>query len=90
MFFLVKTHHHQIVANRVMRNTLILLRKHLRSSLQAQKDVIGYNLAALQLIRRKHDSERTAQFFDEQGLDEEGVKSKIAEGKKRKRVNLKA
>lgn len=86
----MKTHHHQIVANGVMRDILIHLRKHLRSSLQAQKDVIRYNLAALHFIRRKNDSERIAQFYDEEGLDEEKIRSKITEGKKRKRVNLKA
>ncbi|KAF5322187.1 hypothetical protein D9619_000449 [Psilocybe cf. subviscida] len=90
IFFLLKTHHHQIVANRIMRTTLIPLRKHLRTALQRQKEVIGYNLAALQFIRRKNDAERTAQFFEEEGMDEEKVKARIAEGKKRKRVNLKA
>jgi len=73
-----------------MRTTLIPLRKHLRSALQAQKDVIGYNLVALQFIRRKNDSERVAQFYEEDGMDEEKVKARIAEGTKRKRVNLKA
>lgn len=90
IFFLLKTHHHQIVANRIMRTTLIPLRKHLRLALQKQKDVISYNLAALHFIRRKNDSERTAQFYEEENMDEEKVKAKIAEGKKRKRVNLKA
>jgi len=52
--------------------------------------VIGYNLVALQFIRRKNDSERVAQFYEEDGMDEEKVKARIAEGKKRKRVNLKA
>jgi U3 small nucleolar RNA-associated protein 12 len=72
-----------------MRTTLIPLRKHLRAALQRQKDVISYNLAALQYIRRKNEFERTAQFYEE-GLDEEKVEAKIAEGKKRKRVHLKA
>jgi len=73
-----------------MRTTLIPLRKHLRSALQRQKEVIGYNLAALQFIRRKNNSERTAQFYEEEDMDEEKVKARITEGKKRKRVNLKA
>ncbi|KAJ3511496.1 hypothetical protein NLJ89_g4068 [Agrocybe chaxingu] len=90
MFFLLKTHHHQIIANRIMRTTLIPLRKHLRAALQQQKDVIGYNLAALHFIRRKNDSERVAQFYEEEGMDEEKVKARIAGGKKRKRVDLKA
>ncbi|KAJ6629087.1 WD-repeat-containing protein [Mycena sp. CBHHK59/15] len=89
IFFLLKTHHHQIVANRIMRTTLIPLRKHLRSALQRQKEVIGYNLAALQYIRRRNDSDRIAQFYEEEGMNEEKVRAKIAEGKKRKRVTLK-
>ncbi|KAI0069150.1 WD-repeat-containing protein [Artomyces pyxidatus] len=87
MFFLLKTHHHQIVANRIMRTTLIPLRKHLRAALLRKKQTIGYNLAALQFIRRQTDAQRTAQFYEEE-LDEEKVLAKIAEGKKRKRVNI--
>jgi len=90
IFFLLKTHHHQIVANRVMRTALIPLRKHLRSALRRHKDTIGYNLAALQYLRRRNEVERTAQFYEEEGLDEETVRAKIGEGRKRKRVTLKA
>lgn len=73
-----------------MRTALIPLRKHLRDALRKQKDTIGYNLAALRFIRRKNESDRTAQFYEEEGLDEEAVRAKIAEGKKRKRITLKA
>ncbi|KAF9006480.1 WD-repeat-containing protein [Cyathus striatus] len=90
MFFLLKTHHHQIVANRIMRTSLIPLRKNLRAALQRQKDVISYNLAALQFIRRRDEAERIASFYEEEEMDEEKVRARIAEGKKRKRVNLKA
>ncbi|KAF8076282.1 WD-repeat-containing protein [Lyophyllum atratum] len=89
IFFLLKTHHHQIVANRVMRTALVPLRKHLRNALQRQKDILGYNLAALQYIRRRNDAELTAQFYEEEGMDEEKVRARIAEGKKRKRVDIK-
>jgi U3 small nucleolar RNA-associated protein 12 len=64
--------------------------EHLRSALKRQKDTIGYNLAALRYIRRRNEAERTAQFYEEDGLDEDTVRAKIAEGKKRKRVSLKA
>ena len=73
-----------------MRTTLIPLRKHLRAALQDQKSDISYNLVALQFIRRKNDSERTAQFYEEVEMDEKKVKAKIAEGRKRKRVQVKA
>ncbi|KAG5636854.1 hypothetical protein H0H81_006606 [Sphagnurus paluster] len=89
IFFLLKTHHHQIVANRVLRTALIPLRKHLRMALQRQKEVLGYNLAALRYIRRRNDAERTAKFYEEEGMDEEKVRIRIAEGRKRKRVNIK-
>ena len=90
IFFLLRTHHHQIVTNRVMRTALMPLRKHLRSALKRQKDVLNYNLAALQYIRRRNDTERTAQFYEEEEMDEDKVKARINEVKKRKRVSVKA
>ena len=92
IFFLLKTHHHQIVANRVMRTALIPLRRNLREGLRRQKETIGYNLAALRFIQRQNDARRTAEFFEqEEELTEEKVREKIVEGgKKRKRVNIKA
>jgi len=85
MFFLLKIHHHQIAANHIMRTTLIPLRKHLRAALLRQKQTMDYNLAALQFIQRQAKAQRTAQFYEE-GLDEEKVQTRLAEGKKRKRV----
>lgn len=89
LFFLLKTHHHQIVANRVMRTALIPLRRHLREALQKQKHTISYNLAALKYIKRQSEAQQTAEFFEEE-LDEETIKQRISEGKKRKRVSIKA
>ena len=86
---MLKTHHHQIVANRIMRTSLIPLRKHLRDALRKQKDTISYNLAALRYIKRQSDAQLTAEFYEEE-MDEEKVKERIAESKKRKRVNIKA
>lgn len=54
-----------------------------------QKEIAAYNLAALRYVRRRHDSEHIAQFYEE-GLGEEQIQERIAEGKKRKRVNLKS
>ena len=89
LFFLLRTHHNQIVANRVMRATLIPLRKHLRAALRQQQDIIGYNLAALQFIGRREEARRTAEFYEEEEMDEERVKARILEAsKKRKRVKV--
>ena len=87
IFFLLKTHHHQIVANRVMRTALIPLRRNLREGLRRRKDTLGYNLAALRFVQRQNDARRTAEFFErEEALTEEQVREKIAVGgKKRKR-----
>ena len=69
-----------------MRTTLIPLRKHLRDALRERKEMMGYNLAALQYIQRQNEAQRTARFYEEESFDEEKVKARIAEGKKRKRV----
>jgi U3 small nucleolar RNA-associated protein 12 len=60
----------------------------LRAALIRQKSTISYNLAALQYIRRQSNAQRTAQFYEEVGLDEQEILTKIAEGKKRKRVHI--
>lgn len=66
------------------------MRIDLRSALRHEKDLVGYNLAALQYIRRKSETERTALFFEKEDFDERKLREVIAEGKKRKRVNVKA
>ena len=72
-----------------MRTSLIPLRRQLRDALRKQKDTISYNLAALKFIKSQSDAQLTAEFFEEE-MDEEKVKERIAESKKRKRVNIKA
>ncbi|KAI6119434.1 WD40-repeat-containing domain protein [Pisolithus croceorrhizus] len=87
VFFLLRVHHHQIVANKLMRTSLIPMRNHLRGALQQEKDTVGYNLAALQYMRQKHEAEGIASFF---GQDLEGNEAHelAREGKKRKRVSI--
>src|SRR5207248_5665821 len=50
-FFLLKTHHSQIVASKTMKLTLDAVRGHLRRALQRQKDEMGFNLAAMRYIK---------------------------------------
>ena len=65
------------------------LRKHLRDALRKQKDTLSYNLAALKYIKRQTEAELTAEFYEEE-MDEEKVRERIADSKKRKRVSIKA
>ena len=53
LVFLIRTHHSQIIANQLMRVMLDSIRGHLRTALQQQKDLMGYNIAALTFIRRE-------------------------------------
>lgn len=41
-------------------------------------------------MRRRNDHDRSVQFYEEEDLDEEKVRARIAEGRKRKRVAIKA
>ncbi len=91
LFFLLKTHHHQIVSNRIMRTTLVALRESVRAALSRQKQTLGYNIAALRFIQRGYEADRTAGLFESEGMDEALVKERIAEGqKKRKRLSVRA
>lgn len=91
MFFLLKTHHHQIVTTRTMRPVLAQLRTRLRDALRRQKDEVGYNVAGLRFLRRTHEARTTADFYAEAQEDESKVREKLAAlEKKRKRISVKA
>ncbi|GBC04191.1 hypothetical protein RclHR1_05560011 [Rhizophagus clarus] len=84
LFYLLKVHHDQIVANRLMRPRLDSLRIHIRTALKHQKDLLGYNLAALKYIKRDWEANSTSEFFDP-SLDNE---LEDDSSKKRKFINI--
>ncbi|KAK8853493.1 hypothetical protein IAR55_004200 [Kwoniella newhampshirensis] len=91
LFFLLRTHSSQIVSNKIMRTPLLTLRNHLREALKKQRDAMGYNLAALKFIKGRWEGERVAGLYEEEGMDEEGVRRRLEEGRgKRKRVEVRA
>ena len=81
LFFMLKTHHKQIVASKSMRMTLDDIRERLRDALQAQKDEIGFNLAALRYVGREINDVRSKQYVDEKIWDEEDV---VGKGRKKR------
>ncbi|KAF9975830.1 hypothetical protein BGZ73_000371 [Actinomortierella ambigua] len=87
LFFLIRSHHNQIVANRIMRPMLDSVRRHLREQLQKQKDMVGFNVAALDYIRRDYEANNTSEFFDEEAIQKEEAK-KQESAKKRKFMKM--
>lgn len=90
LFFLLRTHHAQIVSNTVMRTTLIGLRSSLARALALQKSTVGYNLAALRYIKQQDIARRTAALYEERGLagdagEEAAVRKQVEEGVTKKR-----
>ncbi|RKP12799.1 WD40-repeat-containing domain protein [Piptocephalis cylindrospora] len=84
LVFLLKTYHRQIVSNRMMRPLLDSIRGRLRTSLQRQKDMMGFNLAGLTHMRRDIEAKSTAEFFDEDAIQQ----AKDDQTKKRKFVTV--
>lgn len=77
LFSLLKTHHNQIVSNRMMRPLLDSIRFHLREQLKRQKNTMGYNIAALRYIRRDWENRNIAEFWDEDDQKkEDGTKKR--------------
>ncbi|UZJ54677.1 hypothetical protein CBS101457_003997 [Exobasidium rhododendri] len=87
LFFLLRNHHSQIVANRVMRKTLISLRGHLRAALRRQKMTIGYNVAGLNHVKSRLEDKLTGELYERQGfdIDEGKVKEILDKNQRRKR-----
>ncbi|MCJ1306393.1 hypothetical protein MMC25_000035 [Agyrium rufum] len=81
LFFLLKTHHRQIVASRTMRPMLDRIKETLRRGLQQHKDEMGFNLAALRFVGAQVKSAGTKEYVDEEVWEEE---EKSAKGKKKR------
>ena len=71
LFFMLKTHHKQVVASKAMRTTLDEIREQLRTALQSQKDEMGFNLAALKFVGRKLGEMGSTDYVDEKAWEEE-------------------
>ncbi|KAI5793511.1 hypothetical protein FPQ18DRAFT_170335 [Pyronema domesticum] len=79
LFFILKTHHKQIVASKTMRSMLDSVRAHLRAALKHQKDEMGFNLAAVRYIKNGVDVKKSKNFMDEEeyrGYEEKNTKKR--------------
>ena len=81
LFFMLKTHHKQIVASKVMRTTMDEIREQLRAALLAQKDQMGFNLAALRFVGRRIGEDGMTEYIDEKAWEEE---EEVGKGKKKR------
>ena len=77
LFFMLNTHHRQVVASKMMRQMLDGIRTNLRKALQRQKDEMGYNLAALTIMGARVD-EKGIRYFEDVELGEERGRKKRA------------
>ena len=72
LFFMLKTHHRQIVASKTMRPMLDGIRSTLRLALQQQKDEMGFNMAALRFVEGQARDKSTRNYVDEEVWEERG------------------
>lgn len=71
LFFMLKTHHRQIVASRTMRAMLDGIRANLRLALKRQKDEMGYNIAALKVVGMQIQEMSVKEYVDEKWDEED-------------------
>ncbi|KAI5307394.1 hypothetical protein KEM56_002401 [Ascosphaera pollenicola] len=88
LFFMLKTHHRQIIATKMMRPMLDGIRTNLRFILQKQKDEMGYNIAALQHITRQVRERGRSDYVDLETWEDEEKEQKARASKKRVYVNV--
>ncbi|KAL9106440.1 MAG: hypothetical protein Q9227_008528 [Pyrenula ochraceoflavens] len=87
LFFMLKTHHKQIVSSRLMRPLLEEVRDRLRGTLQAQKREVGFNLAGLKILGRKAEETGDKDYVDLDAWERENDRD-ATRGKKRAFVNV--
>jgi U3 small nucleolar RNA-associated protein 12 len=72
LFFMLKTHQRQIVASRELKSLVEGIRSELRAALEAQKDLIGFNVAAVRFVGERVDEKRVVRLEDVERVEEEG------------------
>lgn len=75
LFFMLKTHHRQIVASKTMRAMLDGIRMNLRNALKRQKDEMGYNIAALKVVGLQIKEKSVKDYVDENWEEEDQSRS---------------
>jgi U3 small nucleolar RNA-associated protein 12 len=75
LFFMVKTHHKQIVASRTMKAMMDGIRTNLRTVLKRQKDEMGVNIAALKVVGMQLRDKSVKDYVDETWEDENPERS---------------
>lgn len=76
LFFMLKTHQKQIVASRELKTVLEDMRSDLRRSLSGNKDLIGFNVAALRFVGERVDEQKIVRLEDVEKMEEEGKQRK--------------
>lgn len=75
LFFMLKTHHRQIVASKTMRLMLDNIRSNLRQALKRQKDQMGFNLAALRVVGNQVKEKGVKNYIDKEAWDDDDKKN---------------
>ncbi|KAH6606481.1 dip2-dom34p-interacting [Trichoderma cornu-damae] len=75
LFFMLKTHHKQIVASRTMKAMMDGIRINLRAALKKQKDEMGVNIAALKVVGMQIRDKSVKEYVDETWEEESRERS---------------
>ncbi|KAH0544149.1 hypothetical protein FGG08_001594 [Glutinoglossum americanum] len=78
LFFMLKTHHRQIVGSKAIRPMLEGIRGNLRKALRTQKNEMGFNLAALRYVGDAVKDAAVSVYVDESWEDgkDKGIKKR--------------
>ncbi|KAJ4382695.1 beta transducin [Didymella sp. IMI 355093] len=76
LFFMLKTHQKQIVASRELKTVLEDMRSDLRRGLSGNKDLIGFNVAALRFVGERVDEQKIVRLEDVEKMEEESKQRK--------------
>ncbi|TVY82729.1 putative WD repeat-containing protein [Lachnellula suecica] len=80
LFFMLKTHHRQIVASKTMKSMLDGIRTNLRQALKRQKDEMGFNLAALRVIGAQIKEKGVKDYVDEDTWENDNTEGQKKRG----------
>lgn len=81
LFFLLRTHHAQLVSNSNphLRTSLLGLRGHLKKRLEKSKVLVGYNVTGLKYLQKVDLERRVGGFYERSGFGGDEGEDKVRE-----------
>eukprot|EP00842_Homolaphlyctis_polyrhiza_P006869 jgi/Hompol1/771/HPOL_001371-RA len=91
LFYLIQTHHHELVSTRAIRTLLERIRRASRKQLRQERDRIGYNVAGIKFLQQEYENTHSSFFGakEDKPVDPKSSSSNTKSSKQKRKRQIK-